>query len=99
MRVGLGEPHHRDVLVVCEPRYRFAERDADLVEERRRRDRVALVRGQEAHHLATDLQVGHVGVEVDPIQALQIQPYLPVEHVVDRHRYSHDRQPGRRNRP
>ena len=59
----------------------------------------AAMAGVDTVHLATDLQIGHVGVEVDPIQALQIQPYLPVEHVVDRHRCGHNRQPGRPNDP
>ncbi len=34
-------------------------------------------------------EAGHVGVEIDPILALQIQHHLPVEHLVDRHRHGH----------
>jgi hypothetical protein len=32
--------------------------------------------------LTTDLQIRHVGVEIDPIQALQIQHHMPIEDVV-----------------
>ena len=33
------------------------------------------------HHLPTDLQIRHIAVEIDPIQALQIQAHVPVEVV------------------
>ncbi|HTF54821.1 MAG TPA: hypothetical protein VK735_45890 [Pseudonocardia sp.] len=52
------------------------------------------MRGHETDYLPTHLQVRDIGVEIDPIQALQIQRYLPVEDVVDRHRGGHDRQPA-----
>ena len=42
--------------------------------------------GQEVHHLPTDLQIRHVPVEVDPIQALQIQRDMTPDNVVHRHR-------------
>jgi hypothetical protein len=98
LAVSLGEAHHRDVLVVGEPRHRQPERCSDLVEDRRRRDRIEQVRGQKTHHLPTDLQIRHVGVEVDPVQALQIQRDMAVENPVDRYR-GHNRQPGPRARP
>jgi hypothetical protein len=39
---------------------------------------------QECHHLRAGLQDRHVGVEVDPVQALDIQRDMPVEHIVHR---------------
>jgi pimeloyl-ACP methyl ester carboxylesterase len=42
------------------------------------------VPGQERHHLRTGLQDRHVGVEIDPVQALDIQHHMPVEHVIHR---------------
>jgi hypothetical protein len=45
--------------------------------------------GQERDDLTTDLQIRHVGVEVDPIGTFQIERHMPVEHVVDRDRARH----------
>ena len=36
----------------------------------------------EAHDLARGLQVRHVGVEIDPIEALEIEDHMVVEQVV-----------------
>jgi hypothetical protein len=49
---------------------------------------------KERHHLPTDLQIRHISVEVDPVQAPQIERDLPVENLIDRYRCGHDRQPG-----
>ena len=35
--------------------------------------------GHEPDHLTTDLQLRHVAVEVDPVQALDIQPDMPIQ--------------------
>jgi len=53
------------------------------------------MRGQEGNDLPADLQVRHVGIEIDPIEALQIQGYLPIEHVIHSHRFTHAPQPDR----
>ena len=50
---------------------------------------VAQVLGQERDHLAADLQVGDIGVEVDAIQALQVQRYMTVQDLVDVHHPPH----------
>ena len=89
LAVGLGEPHHRDVLLVGEAIHRPTERRPDLVEDRRGRDRIPQVRGQEADHLPADLQVRHIGVQVDPIQTLQVQHHMPVQDVIHGHRLDH----------
>ena len=41
---------------------------------------------QELHHLPTHLQLGEIAVQVDPVQTLQIEAHVPVEHIVDRDR-------------
>ena len=41
---------------------------------------------QELHHLPAHLQLGEVAVQVDPVQAVQIEVHVPVEHIVDRDR-------------
>ena len=46
--------------------------------------------GHKRHHLATHLQIRHIAVEIDPIQTLDIQLHMPIEHIVDRYRCSHD---------
>jgi hypothetical protein len=45
--------------------------------------------GEEPDHLPAHLQVGNIGVEVDAIQALQVQPHMPVEQIVDVDRLGH----------
>jgi hypothetical protein len=41
---------------------------------------------QELHDLTTDLQVRHIPVQVDPIQALQIQRHMTITDIPRRHR-------------
>gem|GEM_PF-2978540 len=72
----------------------FAERGPDLVEDRRRWDRIAQMRGQEANNLARDLEIRNVGVEVDPIQTLQIQRHMSIEDIIHGHQLGHDPQRG-----
>jgi hypothetical protein len=54
-------------------------------ESRPLRDREPLVLGQEVDHLTRHLQVGHPPVEVDPVEALQIQTDVPIQDVVHGH--------------
>ena len=93
-----AEPHHRNLVVGSETLHRFTKGGADLVHDRRRRDRITQMRGHERHHLPGHLQVRHIAVQVDPIQALHIQVHMPVKHIIYRHRRSHNRQPGRPSR-
>ena len=72
---------------------RLAEPQPDLLQDRRRRDREAEVVGQEVDHLAGHLQVGHPPVEVDPVEALQIQTDVPIEDVVHGHHAGRHRVP------
>jgi hypothetical protein len=39
----------------------------------------------ERNHLTADLQRGHIAVEVDSIQRLDLQPNVPVYQLTDRH--------------
>ena len=86
----LLEPDPRDVVGIGERQHRPAEPVAHLPEQRRRGERESQVAGEERHHLGTGLQDRHVGVEVDPVQALDIQRHMPVQHVIHRHDPSHD---------
>jgi hypothetical protein len=43
------------------------------------------VLGHERDHLPAGLQDRHVGIEVDPVQALDIQPHVPAQDLVHRH--------------
>ena len=98
LAVVLTEPHHRDLVVVGEPVHRPAERGTDLVHDRRRGDRIAKMRGHKRSHLPAHLQIRHIPVQINPIHALHIQAHMPAEHIIHRHRLSHDRQPGRPSR-
>ncbi len=87
--VGGLEPHDRDVVGVGEGLYRAAESVADLLQTRRRRHRETAV-SQELHHLPAHLELAQVAVQVDPVQTLQIEAHVPVEHIVDRDRIDPD---------
>jgi hypothetical protein len=43
---------------------------------------------QELRHLPADLQLAEMAVQVDTVQAFEVQPDMPVQHIVhrDRHR-------------
>ena len=84
--LALGEPDHRHVVLRGEPSHRQPEPVPDLLQQRRRRDREPEVAGEEAHHLPAHLQRRHVPVEVDPVEALQVQHHVPAQNVVHRHR-------------
>jgi len=71
------------------PINRGPERPAQLGEDRRRRDRVPQMPGQERHHLPAHLKVRHIPVQVDPVRALHIQHSMPVEQLAHRHRLRH----------
>jgi hypothetical protein len=90
--VVLTELDPRDVVGLGVGGHRPTEPVTDLVEQRGRGERVAQVPRQERHHPRTGLQPGHIGVEVDAVQTLDIQRHVPVENVVDRHHTpAHDR--------
>ena len=89
LAVVLAEPHHRDVIGLGERRHRPAKRRADLLEDRRRRNLITQMRGQERDHRPTRLQGRHIAIQTDAIQTLNIQRYMPIEHIVHRHRRSH----------
>ncbi len=64
-----------------------AEGIPDLLQARRGRHRVPAVI-QELDHLPAHLQLAQVAMQVEPVQALQVQRNVTVQHVVhrDRHR-------------
>jgi hypothetical protein len=88
----LGEPHHRDALLISQLPDRVPEPVTDPAHHRRRRNREALTR-QELHDLTTDLQVRDIPVQVDPIQALQIQRHMTIKEIPRRHRPSRHHTP------
>ena len=95
LAVVLAEAHHRDVVVLGERRHRAAKRGADLLEDGRRRNLIIQMRGQKRDHRPTRLQSRHIAIQVDAIQTLNIQRYMPIEHIVNRHCRSHLTQPDR----
>jgi hypothetical protein len=91
--VGPLEAQQGDAPLLGEGRDRLAEAVSDPLEQDRGGDLVAQVPGQERDHLAADLQVGDVGVEVDAVQAIQVERYVAVEDVVDVHHRRHIHHP------
>ena len=78
----LREAQHRDVVLSGELGDVAAKPQPDLLQQRRGRDREPQMRGQEADHLAGQLQRRHPPVQVDPIEALQVQTHVPIQDVV-----------------
>ncbi len=77
-------------LASASERHRAAKRGADLLQDCRRRDRITQMRGQKARPPARPvLQIRHITIQIDPIQTLNIQHHMPIEHIVHRHRRSH----------
>jgi hypothetical protein len=51
--------------------------------------------GKEANDLAANLEVGHVGVEVEAVEAVEVEQDMAVEDVVDVRELGHLLPPGR----
>jgi hypothetical protein len=85
--VGGLQRHHRDVVGLRERRHPAAEPISDLLQACRRVD-LEPAMGKELDHLPADLQLAQVAMQVKPVQALQIERHVPLQHVVDcdRHR-------------
>ena len=66
--VGALQRHHRDVVSLGEGGHPAAEGIPDLLQARRRRDRVP-------------------AVQIEPVQALQVQRDMTIQHVIDRDRH------------
>jgi hypothetical protein len=81
--VGLLQAQNRNVMVGSKGLDLAAEPVADLLEQGRRGDREPKVLGEEGGHLAAHLQVRHVGVQIEPINAVERQADVAVEDVVD----------------
>jgi len=75
----------RDVIGLRERGDRGAEPRADLLHQRWRGNRQAQVLRHERDHLPAGLQDRHIGVQVDPVQALDIQDRMTVENLARRH--------------
>ncbi len=83
--IGLLEPQDRDAMPLGEGFDVTAEPVAVALHQRRRRDRVTTMPGEERHHLASDLQAGHVRVQVQPVNTIDLQSDMTIEHVIDVH--------------
>ena len=81
--IGLLQAQDRDSLRGGERLDLADEAIADPREQRGRGNRIAQVRGQEAHDLATHLQPRHVRVQIQPIDALHLERHMTLEHLVD----------------
>ena len=89
LALALAEPHPRDPVGGREGFHRAAELRPDLFHQRRRGDRHAQVLGHERDHLAAGLQDRDVRVEVDPVQALDVQHRMPVQQLPGCHYMRH----------
>jgi hypothetical protein len=89
--IRLFQVQDRDPLVVGEALDVAAEAVADRPQQRGRRDRLAQMARDEPHDLPTDLQARHVRIEIQPIDALDLQRHMTIENVVDVRHARHQR--------
>jgi hypothetical protein len=87
------EPDHRDTVDLRPILDVAPELLPDRLEQRRRHDRLAPVLVEEPDHPTGGLQLGHIAVEIQPVQARDIQPDMPGHHIRSRHH----RRRGRRS--
>jgi hypothetical protein len=83
--VVLVEGHPGDAAGVGERPHGSTEPVTQLLEQRRGGKREAQVPGEERRDLCAGLQGGHIGVEIDPVKALDVQHDMPLEHLVEGH--------------
>ena len=77
--IVLAEPHPGNIVLVGKGTDGSAEPVTELLEQRRGRERKTQVVRQERHHLRRGLQRRHIGIEIDPVQALDIQGDVTVQ--------------------
>jgi hypothetical protein len=81
--IRLLQRQDRDPVLLSELLDVPAETVPDPPEQRRRWNLVAQVPALEAHDLPADLQVRDVRVQVQPIDTLDLERHMTLEHVVD----------------
>jgi hypothetical protein len=81
LALPLAEIDQRHGMVDGEVFDRFDERLAPRRDHRGRRDLKAQVPGQEPDHLPDPLQVGHVQVQVEPVDRLNLEHHVLGEYI------------------
>ena len=81
--VGLLKVQDGDRAIVRERLDRLTKVVTDRLEQRWGGYRVAQMLCEEAYDLSADLEVGNVCVQVDAVEAIEVQKRVPVEHIVD----------------
>jgi len=87
--IGLLQVQDRDVVLVGEVAHVAPKAVPDLLDDDRRGDGLTQAVLAESFHLTTHLEVGDVGVEVQPVHALDVEDHMTLEHVVDVHHAGH----------
>jgi hypothetical protein len=75
--VDLLQLQDQDVVLLGEGVHLTAQTVADVVEQRRRRDRIAEAPREEPDHPPDHLEVGYVGVHVDPVDPVTSNATCP----------------------
>ena len=89
--IGPLQLNDRDLVLGRVPLDLAAEAVADRLKQRRGGDRPTEMTAQEPDHLPADLQPRHIRVQIQPIDTLNLERHMTLEHVVDvrhaRHRH------------
>ena len=81
LALTLDEIDQRHVVVAGVGADRGHERLAHRRHQRRGRDRIAPVTGQEAHDLTDPLQLRDVDIEVEPVNRLDLEHHMLGQHI------------------
>jgi hypothetical protein len=86
--IRFGQMQDRDTLALGEAIHVATEPVADVGDHRRRGDGLTQMVAEPVD-LPAHLQIGDVGVEIETIHALNVQPHMPVKNLVDIHHAGH----------
>src|SRR5207249_1111883 len=81
--IALPETDDWDLMALGERGDCLAKGLAHLLEQGRRRDRLVTMLAEKGDHLAANLQGRNVRVQVDTIQAFEVQHHMPIENLID----------------
>ena len=89
LTLTLGELDHRHVALAAEPVDRGDERLADRIHQRRGGERRTPMPAQEPHHPVHVLQPRLIHVQIQPVDALDLQRHVLIKDIADAARYRH----------
>jgi len=83
LAVMFGESQHRDMVPFGERCHRLTEGLCHALDQSWRSNRLVAVLAEEGNYLNADLQGWDIRVQVDAVEALQVQHDVPLQNLID----------------